>query len=85
MLTLRVAFQMKNGAALDGMKMANGTNPMGRSGFPGTRAKSASLVREVLTEVAQRGDDQHRRLLAIESDVAAFRRLIGTAPTEVTP
>lgn len=42
-------------------------------------------LREVLTEVAQRGDDQHRRLLAIESDVAAFRRLIGTAPAEVTP
>jgi hypothetical protein len=42
-------------------------------------------LREVLTEVAQRGDDQHRRLLAIESDVTAFRRLIGTAPAEVTP
>lgn len=44
-----VAFQMKDGAALGGMKMANGTNPMGGSGFPGTRAKSASLVREALT------------------------------------
>ncbi|PLK24676.1 amidohydrolase [Porphyrobacter sp. TH134] len=43
-----VAFQMKDGAALGGMKMANGTNPMGRTGFPGTRAKSASLVREAL-------------------------------------
>ncbi|MEV5003827.1 hypothetical protein [Nocardioides sp. LML1-1-1.1] len=42
-------------------------------------------LREVLTEVAQRGDDQHRRLLALESDVTAFRRLIGTAPAEVTP
>lgn len=31
-----------------GMKMANGTNPMrGSSGFPGTRAKNASLVREL--------------------------------------
>lgn len=45
-----VAFQMKDGAAIGGMKMANGTNPMGRSGFPGTRGKSAALVREVLTE-----------------------------------
>lgn len=45
-----VAFQMKDGAALGGMKMANGTNPMGRSGFPGTRAKSASLVREAMVE-----------------------------------
>ncbi|MDP2775561.1 MAG: hypothetical protein Q8O61_18560 [Nocardioides sp.] len=42
-------------------------------------------LREVLTEVASRGDEQHRRLLAIESDVAAFRRLIGTAAAEVTP
>lgn len=44
-----VAFQMKDGAAIGGMKMANGTNPMGRTGFPGTRGKSAALVREVLT------------------------------------
>ena len=42
-------------------------------------------LRGVLTEVAERADDQHRRLLAMESDVAAFRRLIGTAPAEVTP
>jgi hypothetical protein len=42
-------------------------------------------LREVLTEVAERADDQHRRLLTMESDVAAFRRLIGTAPAEVTP
>ena len=41
-------------------------------------------LRGVLTEVAERADDQHRRLLAMESDVAAFRRL-GTAPAEVTP
>ena len=45
-----VAFQMKDGAALGGMKMANGTNPMGGSGFPGTRAKSASLVREAFVD-----------------------------------
>ena len=42
-------------------------------------------LRGVLTEVAGRADDQHRRLLAMESDVAAFRRLIGTPPAEVTP
>ncbi len=42
-------------------------------------------LRAVLTEVAARADDQHRRLLTMESDVAAFRRLIGTAPGEVTP
>lgn len=42
-------------------------------------------LHEVLTEVAGRADDQHRRLLATESDSAAFRSLIGTAPAEVTP
>lgn len=30
-----------------GLKMANGTNPRGAAPFPGTRAKSAALVREV--------------------------------------
>ena len=39
----------------------------------------------MLTEVAGRADDQHRRLLTLEADVGAFRRLIGTAPAEVTP
>jgi hypothetical protein len=42
-------------------------------------------LRVVLTEVGGRADDQHRRLVAMESDVDAFRRLIGTAPAEVTP
>ena len=42
-------------------------------------------LREVLTEVAVRADDQHRRLLTLEAEVGAFRRLIGTAPAEVTP
>lgn len=30
-----------------GLKMANGTNPIGAGPFPGTRAKSASMVREL--------------------------------------
>lgn len=30
-----------------GLKMANGTNPLGGGPFPGTRAKSASMVREL--------------------------------------
>jgi imidazolonepropionase-like amidohydrolase len=37
-----------------GMKMANGTNPMrGISGFPGTRAKSASMVRELFIKARE--------------------------------
>lgn len=59
-----VAFQMKDGAALGGIKMANGTNPMGRAGFPGTRSKSAALLREALTEAKSycAGDRKKREL-----------------------
>lgn len=32
---------------LGGMKMANGTNPLRAMPFPGTRAKSAAMVREL--------------------------------------
>ncbi|HXB05620.1 MAG TPA: amidohydrolase family protein [Puia sp.] len=37
-----------------GMKMANGTNPMrGTSGFPGTRAKSAAMDRELFLKAVE--------------------------------
>ncbi len=36
----------KNGIPIGGLKMANGTNSQGESPFPGTRGKSAYLVRE---------------------------------------
>lgn len=36
-----------------GLKMANGTNPIGENPFPGTRAKSASMVRELFTEAQE--------------------------------
>ncbi|MFD3003362.1 amidohydrolase family protein [Pontibacter toksunensis] len=36
-----------------GMKMANGTNPMKSAPFPGTRAKSAAMVRQMLLEAQQ--------------------------------
>lgn len=36
----------KNGTPIGGLKMANGTNSQGESPFPGTRGKSAYLVRE---------------------------------------
>lgn len=59
-----VAYQMKDGAALGGIKMANGTNPMGRTGFPGTRSKSAALLRTALTEAKTycAGDRKKREL-----------------------
>ncbi|MFQ5591578.1 MAG: amidohydrolase family protein [Phycisphaerae bacterium] len=36
----------RTGAVMGGVKMANGTNSRGNKPFPGTRAKSAELVRE---------------------------------------
>ncbi|MDR9415914.1 MAG: amidohydrolase family protein [Gracilimonas sp.] len=36
-----------------GLKMANGTNPLGGSGFPGTRAKSAAMVRELFVKAEE--------------------------------
>ena len=74
-----IAFAMKDGAAIGGMKMANGTNPMGGSGFPGTRAKSAALVREVLVEAkAYCGGDRKKRDLAKEAlcEVLSGDRLV---------
>ncbi|GMM93453.1 amidohydrolase family protein [Qipengyuania sp. MTN3-11] len=46
-----IAFFWPDGAVMGGMKMANGTNPMrATGGFPGTRAKSAALVRSAFTQ-----------------------------------
>lgn len=36
-----------------GLKMANGTNPLREGGTPGTRAKSAALVRELFVEAQE--------------------------------
>jgi imidazolonepropionase-like amidohydrolase len=36
-----------------GLKMANGTNPLRSSGSPGTRAKSAALVREMFVKAQE--------------------------------
>jgi len=41
-----LAIRWDDGAVAGGMKMANGTNSRGEAPFPGTRAKSAALVRE---------------------------------------
>ena len=40
---------------------------------------------EVLGDVAAESDKHRRRLFSLGADVAAFRRLIGAAPAEVTP
>ena len=48
----------KDGKYMGGIKFANGTNPMRPGGgvFPGTRAKSAALVREQLVKAQEYGD-----------------------------
>ncbi|MBK8727115.1 MAG: amidohydrolase family protein [Holophagaceae bacterium] len=61
--------KLPNGSYLGGMKMANGTNPRRPTGtFPGTRAKSAALVREQFVKaqeyqrkVREAGDDAKKR------------------------
>ena len=41
-----IAYRNEDGSYAGGMKMANGTNPIGENPMPGTRAKSAALVRQ---------------------------------------
>jgi imidazolonepropionase-like amidohydrolase len=52
------------GNIMGGMKMANGTNPMGNPPFPGTRAKSAALLREQLT----RAEDYREKVRRAKGD-----------------
>jgi imidazolonepropionase-like amidohydrolase len=69
----------KDGRSMGGIKFANGTNPIrpGGGSFPGTRAKSAALVREQFikaqeykAKIAKAGDDKSKvppRDLAMEA------------------
>jgi imidazolonepropionase-like amidohydrolase len=71
-----------------GMKMANGTNPQGGPGFPGTRARSAALVRQLFADAqhygAQKaaaeadGEDAPKRDLGMEAllEVLDGRRIV---------
>jgi len=45
-----IAYRRDDGAIAGGLKMANGTNPQDATPFPGTRAKSAALVRQKYVE-----------------------------------
>jgi imidazolonepropionase-like amidohydrolase len=75
-----ISFLWTNGSALGGMKMANGTNSIrGEGGFPGTRAKSASLLRSALSEAKTYCNDSEREIdLANEAlcQVLSGRRLV---------
>ncbi len=80
---------LPDGSPAGGLKMANGTNSMkGANGFPGTRGKSAALVREQYTKASEyrekiqrAGTDAEKlppRDLALEelSEVLAGRRVV---------
>ncbi|MEM7311397.1 MAG: amidohydrolase family protein [Planctomycetota bacterium] len=63
-----LAIEGPDGAPMGGLKMANGTNPRRDPPFPGTRAKSAALVRAMLQEareyaakIERAGDDADKR------------------------
>ena len=45
--------KLQDGRIAGGIKMANGTNPRKNAPFPGTRAKSASLVRELFVKAQE--------------------------------
>jgi imidazolonepropionase-like amidohydrolase len=70
-----LAVRNEDGSMAGGIKMANGTNSIkGAGGFPGTRGKSAALVREQFIKaqryrekLAQGGDQAPERDLAMES------------------
>lgn len=51
-----LAFRDADGRMLGGLKMANGTNSRGEPPFPGTRAKSAALVRERFVQAIEYRD-----------------------------
>jgi imidazolonepropionase-like amidohydrolase len=56
-------FRLPDGSIAGGIKMANGTNsirPGGGNGFPGTRAKSAALVREQFVKAQEYRDKVKR-------------------------
>lgn len=77
-----------DGTVAGGVKMANGTNSRGGPPFPGTRAKSAALVRELFIQaqeyqrkIAASGGDASKlppRDLGLEAlgDVLAGRRVV---------
>ena len=57
----------ESGAPMGGLKMANGTNPMKGGSFPGTRGRSAALVRkkfiaaqEYMAKIEAAGDDEDK-------------------------
>jgi imidazolonepropionase-like amidohydrolase len=55
-----IMYRDADGNPLGGMKMANGTNSMRNAPFPGTRAKSAAIVRNMFIGAQEYGDKLRR-------------------------
>lgn len=61
-----LAYKNENGSIAGGLKMANGTNSIRDSPFPGTRGKSAALVRQQYLKAR----DYQRKVAAAGGDAA---------------
>lgn len=78
-----LVYRFDDGAPAGGLKMANGTNSMRDAPFPGTRAKSAALVRAAYIEAqsyaqGREGDDPPATDLGKEAltEVLSGRRVV---------
>ncbi len=82
-----LVYRFEDGSPAGGLKMANGTNSIGEAPFPGTRAKSAALVRaayikaqEYAQKVANAEDEDGRpaRDLGLEAlnEVLSGKRVV---------
>lgn len=72
-----LSYRNDDGSIAGGMKMANGTNSRGDKPFPGTRAKSAALVRQAFVS-ARDYDPSKGRDLGMEAlvEVLEGRRVV---------
>ena len=59
-------YRFPDGSPAGGLKMANGTNPQGESPFPGTRGRSAYLVRQTFI----RAQEYQRKIQLADGDPA---------------
>src|SRR6056297_977189 len=80
---LDLAYRFDDGSPAGGLKMANGTNSMRDAPFPGTRAKSAALVRAAYIEAREyleqrESDDPPARDLGKEAlaEVMSGKRMV---------
>jgi len=82
-----LVYRFDDGSPAGGLKMANGTNPIGEPPYPGTRAKSAALVRSAYIKAieyaekiagAESEEDRPPRDLAMEAlgEVLSGKRMV---------